>query len=150
MLLVKTKLGQSEFLGLGLFAAQDIAEEMPIWEFTPGFDLMLHKDFVDFKLSEEARRQVVHYGWREGDIYFLTADDSRFWNHSTDPNTKAVDFKVGRPKVYEDLGGDRGRCYTLMIVAKRNIKEGEELTCAYDEFDDDYDPAFSTKDNNRM
>lgn len=125
MLLVKTKIGQSKIHGIGLFADQFIKKGTMIWKFQPGFDLKIDKDELS-KLSEPAREQFLKYAYLDFAThkYILCFDDSRFFNHSEDPNSLDV--------VSED--------YECSIdVAGRDIEIGEELTCNYLDFDEDFD-----------
>lgn len=148
MLLVKTFVAKSEIEGFGLFAAEDIKKGTEIWTFLPGFDLMLHKDFVNFHMSEETRRQVIHYGHREGDLYYLDSDDGRFFNSTPTPNTVAVADPMLADREY-DGSKEMIPNHIVIMVAGRDIKAGEEITCNYGEFDDDYkqDPSFAHKES---
>lgn len=133
MLLVKTRVGTSKIEGLGLFAAEFIKKGKDIWRFMPGFDLMIHKDFMEYYLSDETVRQIKHYGHREGDLYYLDSDDGRFFNSVPNPNTEAID-----PNGILDGSKQMIPNHYVVMVAARDIQEGEEITCNYGEFDDDF------------
>lgn len=121
MLLVKTKIEPSKVHGIGLFADQFIPKGTPIWEFTPGLDIKMTEDELQ-KLSEPSREQYVNYCYHSlvDNSYVLCFDDSRFINHSKNPNMKSADS----PKNEEG-----------MDIALRDIEKGEELTCDCREFD---------------
>src|SRR3989344_3711280 len=115
MLLVKTKVLPSSIQGLGLFADQDISKDSTMWRFTPPFDLSTTCESVN-ELPEIARQQFLKYSYvdKKSGNYILSFDDDRFFNHSDNPN-------VG------EMNGS--------VVALRDIRLGEELTCNYFEFD---------------
>lgn len=129
MLLVKTKIGQSKINGIGLFADQFIKKGTTIWKFQPGFDLSVNKDELN-KLSGSAKEQFLKYAYLNPDShkYILCFDDSRFFNHSYEPNS----IDVASPDDEEGLD-----------VAGRDIEKGEELTCKYKDFDSDFDYKMS-------
>ena len=119
MLLVKTKKGVSAIHGIGLFADEFIPEGRAIWIFHPGFDQRWPSSALT-DLPEPARAQLEHYGYTNmvGDLV-LCADDARFFNHSSDPNTKDV------------AGSEEG-----ITVAARDIFPHEEITCDYNRMGD--------------
>lgn len=120
MLLVKTKIGPSQVNGIGLFAAQFIPKGTPVWRFQSGFDLKIDKSGLA-KLSAPAKEQFLKYAYLDPETrkYFLCFDDTRFSNHSDNPN--CVDGSPG------DAEG--------VDIAARDIRVGEELTFNYKEFD---------------
>lgn len=122
MLLVKTKIGPSKIEGIGLFAAEFIPKGTPLWKFMPGFDVVKEKKDLA-SLSEASREQFLKYSSNFGGKYVLGFDDSRFWNHSEQPNVK------------QDFSSDP---FGIEIAA-RDIEEGEELTEDYKLYDDDFD-----------
>jgi SET domain-containing protein len=113
MLLVKTYLDKSAIHGIGVFAGERIAKGTKIWRFVEGFDHFYSpKQFA--KLPRPAREFIKHHGYRvDGEILF-TADNDRHMNHSDAPNT------------YLHNG---------YVIARRNIRKGEEITNDYREFD---------------
>ena len=134
MLLVPTYVAKSELEGFGLFAKEAIPKGTPIWKFTPGFDLMLHVDFMQHFLSDTAREQVIHYGHREGNLYYLDSDDARFFNSVPDCNTETV--AEGYDGTKEIIPN-----HIAVTRAARDIAAGEEITCNYAEFYGAYDPV---------
>ncbi len=116
MLLVKTKIGQSNIEGIGLFADEPIKSGTKVWTFEPRLDLLLSKEEVE-KLSSAARKQFYRYAYldKARNKYLLCGDDARFFNHSITPNC--------------DETKDSDSTYAL-----RYIEMGEELTINYGEF----------------
>ena len=118
MLCVKTKLKSSNISGIGLFADEPIAKGEVIWEFSPDLDLLLSKEQVD-NLSAPAREQFFNYSYLDKirGKYLLCGDDSRFFNHSDNPN--CLDCTSDEKDI---------------TIAARDIEAGEELTCDYKVF----------------
>ncbi len=121
MILVRTKLDKSSIAGIGLFADEAIKAGTVVWKFQPKLDLLLAKDEVD-ELSDAAKEQFLNYAYFDESYgkYVLCGDDSRFFNHSDDPNC---------------ANGDGSEDTT---VAVRYIEKGEELTCNYKTFYRDF------------
>jgi SET domain-containing protein len=103
---------------LGLFAAEDIPAGTIVWALS-GADSVLHREQVACMRRIE-RAFIDRYAFRIQGLYYLCADDARFMNHSTSPNTNDLNENT---------------------VASRDIARGEELTCDYSRFDDEFDPA---------
>ena len=124
MLLVRTKLGQSRIHGIGLFADQFISKGTSVWEPTPGFDLYFSKRDLD-NLPKITKNYLAVYSYLDIHInkYVLNFDNTRFMNHSDDPNIIST----------YPIGNREG-----ISIALRDIKRGEELTCNYKEFDKNY------------
>lgn len=115
MLTVKTEVRPSTIHGLGLFAAQPIPRGMKIWEPNELVDLYI-TPLELAKIPEPALKVVKrlsYYSKSEGK-YILSADGAQYMNHSATPNT----------------GVENGE-----NVALRDIKEGEELTEDYYQYD---------------
>jgi hypothetical protein len=125
MLLVKTKIGSSKINGIGLFADQFIPKGTLVQKFMPGFDLIIPENEIQ-KLSEPAREQFLKYAYKNRDRqYILCFDDTRFLNHSDDPNLISNDPN-------EEID-----------TAAKDIQKGEELTVNYKEFDADFNYKMS-------
>lgn len=122
MLLVKTKIGQSKIEGIGLFADQLIPEGTAIWELTRGVDHIFDAAGYDALKSHPGFESVNKYIYKSktGSSYILCADDARFMNHSKSPNTFS------------------GPEDDAMTIALRDIQPGEEITCDYSTFDDNF------------
>lgn len=121
MLFVKAKIGYSAVSGIGLFADAPIYAGMTVWMFHEGVDQQF--DAVDLlPLPFFARGRIYHYGYinKKTGKLILCADDARFMNHSSNPNTK------------EEDDGKEG-----ITVASRAIAVGEEITCDYYSYDAD-------------
>ncbi|MEJ2436227.1 MAG: SET domain-containing protein [Pseudolabrys sp.] len=113
MLLVKTYVDRSPIHGLGVFAAEFIRKGTKIWRFVEGFDHCYSpKAFA--RLPKAARDYIKLHGYRVDGEILLTVDHDHQMNHSDDPNTF---LKSG------------------YVVARRNIRKGEEITNNYREFD---------------
>ena len=121
MLLVKTRIGPSVIEGTGLFAAEDIPAGTRTWEFLAGYDVLFTKALIE-ALPATPRDELQRYVYlnEHSGNYVYCLDNARFMNHSTEPNTRSV-YPPDGSEGYD--------------VAIRNIKEGEELTCDYCEFD---------------
>jgi len=119
MLQIRTYVDRSPIEGLGLFAAEDIPKGTIIWALS-GADSVLHRHQVGC-MSEIEQVFINKYSFKIKGFYYLCVDDARFMNHSTSPNTS-------------DLNDN--------TVASRDIAKGDELTCDYSLFDDEFDPAW--------
>jgi SET domain-containing protein len=117
MMRVPVRLAPSKIHGLGLFAAEPIAEGTVVWDYDPPIDQTIPVAELP-KLPTHVRKYIGVYGYREGDHIILCGDDARYFNHSKAPNCRSG--------------------YGTQTVAIRAIKPGEELTDDYEAFDDDY------------
>lgn len=116
MLLVNNYVGKSEIEGVGVFAAEPIAQGTVIWRFDAEFDRLIPME--RYRAAEPLVRQLLdRYAYpspdRPGFIVYET-DNGRFMNHADDPNSD-----------FSDEGGAR---------ATRDIAAGEEITCNYGHF----------------
>jgi SET domain-containing protein len=113
MIVVKTKLDKSLISGIGLFADQDILKGDLIWKMTSISSFQISPDKYK-QLSQIEKDFIIQkdYYWMDDDgNYLIPLDDSRFVNHSNDPNI---------------IEKDENSC-----VASRDIKQNEELTIDY-------------------
>lgn len=119
MLVVKTKLGQSKVEGIGLFADQFIPRGTVTWKFDPRFDIYFDPGELD-KMTDIKKNLIEHYAFlsKKSGKYVFCIDNSRFTNHSTNPNIK-VDAKLSY--------GDGELC----SVAVNDIQIGDEMTVDY-------------------
>ncbi len=124
MLLCKTKLGLSRIQGIGLFANENIPEGtvLGINADASGIVRYSEEDWnnLEKNLSSESFKQIKRYAYKDksSGLYCLNLDDTRFINHSKNPNI--------------ETNGD----HDLVI---RDIKEGEEILIDYTTF---YDPDY--------
>ena len=115
MLLVDAHAGTSEIHGLGLIAGQLIQKGTTIWQFQPGFDVVVTEEEYA-QLPPNARRAMEYYSYhcKVAGIHVLSSDDDRFTNHADDPNSIFVDG---------------------VTIAVRDIQVGEEVTMNYDDLE---------------
>lgn len=116
MFLIKTYLNKSRISGIGVFAGEDVQQGQLINTFVEGFDRRYTEEDL-CALPPAAHDYLRHYsfGGKDGFIYF-PGDNDRFTNHSDDPNTTTT------------ANGD--------VLAVRDIRKGEEITCDYRDFAD--------------
>jgi len=120
MLLVKTYIDKSAIHGLGVFAGEFIRKGARVWRFVEGFDQVYSpKQFAS--LPKPAREYIWNYGYRVDGEILLTTDHDHHMNHSEHANTH---WRNG------------------YIVARRNIRKGEEITNDYRQFDRGFCAAF--------
>lgn len=119
MLVVKTKIGQSKIEGIGLYADQFIPKGTITWKFDPRFDIYFDPKEVEV-MSELQKDLIIHFAYlsKKSGKYVYSIDNTRFTNHSTNPNI-AEDEKLSE--------GDAEIC----TVAIRDIQIGEEMTIDY-------------------
>jgi SET domain-containing protein len=121
MMLVPTYVAPSKIEGVGVFAAEDVAEGALIWQLDPDFDRLIHKDDIG-KLPRPIQDFVERYSYpypHDPGRLIVEVDNGRFMNHSEAPNTRFDDPDAG--------------------FARRAIEAGEELTCNYAEFDPSFE-----------
>ncbi len=123
MLLVKTYLDKSRIHGLGVFADETIRKGTKIWRFVIGFDRYYsRKQFA--KLPKPAKDFIKLHGYQWENEILLSMDHDTFMNHSDDPNTF---FHNG------------------YVVARRDIRKGDEITNDYRAFEASFCAAFLKK-----
>jgi SET domain-containing protein len=127
MLLVSTYIAASKIDGVGVFAAEPIKTGSQIWRFDATFDLLIPTEKY-LSSPPYLKQHLDRYGYPSPNhLGFIVyeADNGRFMNHSEKPNT---DFS----------GASGGK-------AVREIVAGEELTCNYGDFFEDYEliPRFT-------
>jgi len=123
MLLVKTYLDKSRIHGLGVFAGQSIRKGTKIWRFVVGFDRFYTRKRLA-KLPKAARDYINLHGYQWKKEILLSMDYDTFMNHSENPNTH---FHNG------------------FVIARSNIRKGEEITNDYRAFEAAFCAAFLKK-----
>lgn len=116
MMLVKTKIQQSLIHGIGLFADEFIPKGTIIWKYEEGFDLSMSdgKKLSLPKLTQEFIEFFYYY--KNGFGWTILGDNSRFMNHSENPNTDSKEF--------------------FTTIANKDIQVGEEIFENYYHFND--------------
>ncbi|HEY8402714.1 MAG TPA: SET domain-containing protein [Cytophagaceae bacterium] len=129
MLLVKTRIGQSTIEGIGLFADEFIPKGTVIWELTKGIDQLFDQGTMEVLKKARGFDSVGKYLFKSkvSGSYILCADDARFMNHTKYANT------------YSGPEDD------APTIALRDIHPGEEITCDYSTFDDNFETYTFTK-----
>lgn len=113
--LIKIRTGKSRIHGTGLFTVQDLAKGQTVWVHKPGFDLVFSYDRIK-KAPRKVQEYMDWFAYNDGKKFYLDSDSFKYINHSETPNLHSKS-KLGP------------------VVALRDIKAGEELTCDYREFD---------------
>jgi SET domain-containing protein len=113
MLTIKTKLDKSSIAGIGLFADQDILKGEVVWKMNSLSVLKITpNEYHNLSRTEKDFIQEKDYFWTdEHGNYMIPIDDSRFINHSCNPNIIDLDDNT--------------------CVASKDIKREEELTIDY-------------------
>ena len=126
MLVVKTYIAASAIEGVGVFAAEPIANGAVIWRSDPTFDMLIPIATYRSALAH-VKHLLERYAYpspdRPGFLVYET-DNGRFMNHSPTPNTDFSGFGCG--------------------TAKTEIAVDEELTCDYDQFYEGFYAALAT------
>lgn len=120
MLKVKTYLAASPVHGIGIFAGEDIKTQTVIWECNPQVDLRYScEEWQKLRksVSPESFAALERYSYKENNTYWLCLDNAQFMNHCEQ------DFNV----VNESSG---------FMLARRDIRKGEELLCNYFQYSD--------------
>ncbi|MDG4893063.1 SET domain-containing protein-lysine N-methyltransferase [Mesorhizobium sp. WSM4976] len=120
MLLIRTYVAQSTIEGVGVFAAEPIRKGASIWRLDPDFDRLIPMEKYE-AASPHLRELLDRYAYPSPDkpgFMVYEVDNGRFMNHSERPNTD-----------FSQYGG---------AVAIRDIAAGEEITCDYGEFFEDF------------
>jgi SET domain-containing protein len=125
MLLIKTYLDKSPIHGIGVFADEFIRKDQKIWRFVIGFDRYYSRKAVA-KLPKQAKEFLKLYGYQWENEILVSMDNDAFTNHSDDPNTY---YKNG------------------YVLARRNIRKGDEITNDYRAFGESHCAAFLKQGN---
>lgn len=121
MFLITTYIAKSEIEGVGVFAAEAVKKGEVISRFEPEFDRLVPVgEYI--AAPPHLKALLDRYAFphpHKSDFIVYEVDNSRFMNHSLDPNTDYSNFEAG--------------------VALRDIAAGEELTCNYTSFFTEYE-----------
>jgi len=121
MLKVKTFLDVSAIHGIGIFADENIVKGSVIWEFNPYVDLVYTPEqwcTLAANISIQSFAALRHYSYKEKGNYYVCLDNAQFMNHC------AVDFNVENQQDANQM------------LARHDIKKGEELLCNYFQYSD--------------
>ena len=110
MLRVPTTVEPSLINGIGLYSARHIKQGELVWAYDEGLDRRI--TLAEYEaLPKRSQSFFLKYGNFMGDRVTVSLDNTRFWNHSDNPNL---------------VPGEDTR-----IVAARDIFPDEELTLDY-------------------
>jgi len=124
MLKVRTYLDVSAVHGIGVYADEEVPKGAVIWEFNPHVDLVYTPEewrSLATSISAQSLAALKRYSYKENGNYYLCLDNAQFMNHG------ASLFNVENCR-------DANR-----MLARRDIRKGEELLCNYFEYSDSDD-----------
>jgi hypothetical protein len=115
MLIVKSYLSKSPIHGVGVFAEEQINKGMMVNYYNPLFDQAFSPEEL-LKFPKAVRDFVRSHGYLDSERmkYILSSDNSKYMNHSNNPNMTPD-----------------GDC----DIACKDIFKNEEITCNYFTFD---------------
>jgi uncharacterized protein len=127
LLQVSTFIAASPIEGVGVFAAEPIRKGAMIWRSDARFDLSI--PMAEYRSAPRFLRQLFErYAYPSPDrpgFLVYEVDNGRFMNHADSPNTD-----------FSRVGG----------WAIADIAAGEEITCNYAEFYENFEVALSAGD----
>jgi hypothetical protein len=111
MMIVQNFVAASPIHGVGLYCGEDLEAGRVVYVFDPAVDIRMDRQQIQAKGPMFARfmRIFAYEDLDHGHLY-ISVDNSKFMNHSENPNTL----------------WDREKGWTCRPIAK-----GEELTCDY-------------------
>lgn len=124
MMLVRSHVAQSQIEGFGVYADEFISAGTLIWQLNPKFIATFSRSDLE-EFPPHIREFVEKYSFPDFEnknLLFVELDNGRFMNHSDAPNTDFTAFSKG--------------------YAIRDIRQGEEITCNYYEFDSTFAGTF--------
>jgi uncharacterized protein len=119
MLLVRTRLAQSEIHGLGVFSLERIRSGTKTWEWTKGVDLEIPASSI-VGLGNISSAFFRKFAYKSGDTLYLCSDEARYMN-------SADGFFKSFPRNQDSTRPDGD-------YALRDIEAGEELLVSYSDF----------------
>lgn len=119
MIHIKYKLDTSGHHGIGMFTSEDLQKDQLIYTPSPLLDVNLTQEQFD-SLDDKEKREVQWWGFfdEHSQKWHVDFDVTHFINHSYESN-------ITQDPEHTDA----------YLVAKRDIKAGEELTQNYLEFE---------------
>jgi SET domain-containing protein len=127
LLQVSTFIAASAIEGVGVFAAEPIRKGTMIWRSDERFDLFI--PIAEYRDAPHFLRQLFErYAYPSPDrpgFLVYEVDNGRFMNHADNPNTD-----------FSGVGG----------WATADIAAGEEITCNYAEFYENFEAALAAGD----
>ena len=117
---VATKVGDSDLTGAGagLFSDEDIEKGQLVSDWNDTVDEIYPEDVID-DMEPKDRKEFEDYASWDGDRWYLSGDDAKYMNHSSNPNVGVL------PGTGPDAKRER--------IAVKDISRGEELTIDYDD-----------------
>ena len=116
-MIIETFLKEVPGKGLGLFSAVNVKKDEIVWKYETNLTkrfLPSEVDRMDKMTKDFINKYAYIFPW-DSSIIELDLDNTRFINHSNDPNTTFPRGEIG--------------------FAIKDIKAGEEITCDYTKFD---------------
>lgn len=109
--------------GVGLFTRENLKKGKIVYTASPILDVDISQEEFD-SLDEKEKREVRYWGfWDEpNNMWHVDFDNSKFINHSFNPT-------LTQDSNYKDA----------YLIAARDVKNGEELTQNYLEFETEED-----------
>ncbi len=112
--MVEHFLKEVEGKGIGLFTAQDIKKGQLVWKYSDIFTKKFTQSEVDSMKTVQKSFMEKYAILEKSGYWLLDLDNSRFFNHSNNPNI-----------IFDDFDGH----------AAVDIKAGEEITIDYTKID---------------
>jgi len=119
MIYIKYKLDKSKLHGIGLFTKEDLKKGQLVYVASPILDVNITQEQFN-SLDEREKKEIRYWGfWDEPNkIWHVDFDNSKFINHSQSPT---LTQNSNHKEAY--------------LVTTRDVKNGEELTQNYLEFE---------------
>ena len=119
MILIDYEVKGSIIHGVGMFTKQNIKKGELIAKASPILDVDITIEAFN-KLEHKEKSEILYWGFYDAprNVYHCDFDSTKFINHDKDGN-------VTQDENYRDM----------YLIAKRDIKKGEELTQNYLEFE---------------
>ncbi len=119
MILIDYEIKNSNIHGAGLFTKQDIKKGDLIAKASLKLDLNISTEVFN-SLEDKEKHEMLYWGFYDEshNCYHVDFDNTKFINHSNNAN-------ITQDSRYQDM----------YLIAKKDIKAGEELTQNYLEFE---------------